>query len=316
MLKVFLRPAMIFIPFLLGICFPQAHVLNQAPFHLVKWFLCTMVFMACLQLDFKQLRPRKEHITILLLNLAMGIIPYFLLKFAIPAQPVYAVTAFFVGITPTATAAPVVVSFLNGRTGFALTGFTITNLAIAFALVFLLPMVTGNVTFDFIRNVADTLLRIIVIPFLLAMLIRKIFPDARNFPKKCKLFSFSLWSFCLFILAAIARNHFIENPEESVVKVLLIGLISLMICICNFTFGRIFSRKKFSRESSQILGQKNTTLTLYLALHYAGPLVAMGTIFYILWHNLWNAWQMYAYDKRKWKRKQPAGDRAKQKDNA
>ena len=299
MLKVFLRPAMIFIPFLLGICFPQAHVLNEAPFYIVKWFLCTMVFMACLQLDFKQLKPRKEHVIILLLNLAMGIVPYLLLKFFFPAQPVYAVTAFFVGITPTATAAPVVVSFLNGRTGFALTGFTITNLFIARALIFLLPMVTGTVTFDFAFNVARTLVQVIGIPFLIAMAVRKIFPEAKNLPKKCKLFTFSLWSFCLFILAAIARNHFIENPGESVGKVLLIGLISLVICACNFFFGRIFSRKKFARESSQILGQKNTTLTLYLALHYAGPLVALGTIFYILWHNTWNAWQMYDYDKRK-----------------
>lgn len=303
MLNIFLRPAMIFIPFLLGICFPQAHVLNDPPLHLVKWFLCIMVFTACLQLDFKQLKPRKEHLTIVILNLAMGILPYFLLKFLIPSHPVYAITAFFVGITPTATAAPVVVSFLNGRTGFALTGFTITNLFIALSLIFLLPMVTGNFTLDFIWSVTDTLIRVIGFPFLAAILIRKCYPPAKELPKKYKLFSFSLWSFCLFILAAIARNHFLENPEESVTQVLLIGLISLVICVCNFTFGRIFSRKKFSRESSQILGQKNTTLTLYLALHYAGPLVAVGTIFYILWHNLWNAWQMYEYDKRKWKKK-------------
>ena len=307
MLKALLRPSMIFIPFLLGICFPQAHVLNEKPFHVVKWFLCIMVFMACLQLDFKQLKPRREHAVILILNLAMGIIPYFLLKFFFPGHPVYAVTAFFVGITPTATAAPVVVSFLNGRTGFALTGFTITNLVIAFALIFLLPMVSGAVTYDFVIDVALTIVKVIGLPFLIAMVIRKLFPKTKDLPKKCKLFTFSLWSFCLFILAAIARNHFIENPGESIRKVLLIGLISLVICICNFTFGRIFARKKFSRESSQILGQKNTTLTLYLALHYAGPLVAMGTIFYILWHNTWNAWQMYAYDKRKLNRKNPAG---------
>ena len=97
MLKALLRPAMIFIPFLLGICFPQAHVLNEAPLYVVKWFLCTMVFMACLQLDFKQLKPRKEHAVILLLNFAMGIIPYFLLKYLVPGQPVYAVTAFLLG---------------------------------------------------------------------------------------------------------------------------------------------------------------------------------------------------------------------------
>ena len=50
---------------------------------------------------------------------------------------------------------------------------------------------------------------------------------------------------------------------------------------------------------SQLLGQKNTTFTMYLALQYAGALVAMGPIFYILWHNTWNAYQMYQYDRRR-----------------
>jgi BASS family bile acid:Na+ symporter len=26
---------------------------------------------------------------------------------------------------------------------------------------------------------------------------------------------------------------------------------------------------------------------------YANPLVALGPTFYVLWHNLWNSWQLY-----------------------
>jgi BASS family bile acid:Na+ symporter len=103
-------------------------------------------------------------------------------------------------------------------------------------------------------------------------------------------------------MAAIARTHLLNNPEEPRSRILLIGLVSLLICACNFALGRITSRKKYCRESSQILGQKNTNLTLFLALQYAGPLIAMGPLFYVLWHNTWNAWQMYSYDKRKWKK--------------
>lgn len=310
MLKIFLRPAMIFIPFLLGILFPQAHILNEAPFHLVRWTLCIMVFLSCLQIDLSQLKLKREHGFVVILNIAMGVIPYLLLKLLVPQYPVLAESAFFVGITPTATAAPVVVSFLNGRVGFALTGFTVTNLFIALSLLILLPAVSGDFSFGFIKGVAFTLFCVIGIPFLLAMILRKFFPALRSFPKKCKLFTFSLWSFTLFVMAAIARTHFSEHPEEPVVQVLLIGLISLVICICNFLFGRIFSRKKYKREASQILGQKNTNLTLFLALHYAGPLAAMGPIFYVLWHNSWNAWQMYLYDRRPAKRKKHLADTA------
>ncbi|HQL21587.1 MAG TPA: hypothetical protein PLY49_07505, partial [Opitutaceae bacterium] len=56
--------------------------------------------------------------------------------------------------------------------------------------------------------------------------------------------------------------------------------------------GYLIGRPDFSREASQALGQKNTTFTIYLALTYANPLVALGPTFYVLWHNLWNSWQL------------------------
>ena len=211
--------------------------------------------------------------------------------------------AFFVGITPTATAAPVVVAFLNGRIGFALTGFTITNIFVSLSLLFLLPLVTGQFTAEFIGQVAVTLLQVIAFPFTAAVLIRSIWPGIRTLPKKLKTFSFLLWSFTLFVLAAIAREYFIENPQVSRWNIAGIALISLIICICNFWFGKHLAPKRYRRECSQLLGQKNTTFTMYLAVHYASALAAMGPIFYIVCHNTWNAWQMYQYDRRKLLRK-------------
>ncbi len=299
MWKTFIRPAMIFIPFLLGALFPQAHVLGGAPFNLIRWCLVTMVFMSCLQIKWSSLRPRREHWMILGMNLLMGIVPYFVIRRLWPENPVLANAAFFVGITPTATAAPVVVAFLNGRIGFALTGFTITNVFVSLSLLFLLPVVTGEYSVDFIGRVAVTLLQVIALPFALSLVARRIWPGAAEWPKRCKTFSFSLWSFTLFVLAAIARQHFIDNPDESHLQIVLIATVSLILCAGNFYFGRIMASRRFCRESSQILGQKNTTFTMYLALNFCGALAAMGPIFYILWHNTWNAWQMYSYDRRR-----------------
>ena len=223
MWKTLIRPAMIFIPFGIGIFFPQLHVLNDPPYNLIRWALVFMVFMSCLQIRFSELKPHKEHWRILLANLLMGIIPYILFHIFLPGNPDLAKAAFFIGITPTATAAPVVVAFLNGRIGFALTGFTITNFFISLSLLGLLPVVTGNFTISFLGDVALTLLQIIALPFVLALIVRKIWPGARDLPKRCKTFTFSLWSFTLLVLAAIARNYFIEHPEASLWQILLIA---------------------------------------------------------------------------------------------
>jgi hypothetical protein len=55
----------------------------------------------------------------------------------------------------------------------------------------------------------------------------------------------------------------------------------------------VFLQTKLSREASQSLGQKNTTFTIYLALTFANPLVALGPTCYVLWHSLWNSWQLH-----------------------
>ena len=52
-------------------------------------------------------------------------------------------------------------------------------------------------------------------------------------------------------------------------------------------------------QLAKYLGQKNTTLTIFLALSFGTPASALGPVFYVLWHNLWNAFQMFRYDKSK-----------------
>ena len=294
---------MIFIPFILGTLFPQAHVLNKPPINLVRWTLIVMMFISCLQLEFREMKPRREHWLLLAVNIAMGMIPYGLFRLLMPEQPEIALIAFFVGITPTATAAPVVVSFLHGSLGFALTGFAVTNIGISLAMLGLLPLTTGEFTTTFVWSVAQTLLFVIAMPFTFALIARKLWPSIHEKSKKLKPFSFCLWSLTLFCLASVARNYFIEHPEVSGITILWTIGISFCLCVLNFTIGGFLSRGKYHHECSQLLGQKNTTFTMYLALQFAGPLVALGPIFYIIWHNLWNAWQMYRCDRKDMKQR-------------
>jgi hypothetical protein len=160
------------------------------------------------------MKLRREHFMVAGVNMLLGIVPFFLLKYFAPSHPDLAKAAFYIGITPTAAAAPVVVSFLNGRTGFALTGFMLSYAVISAALFLFLPMVSGTLSLMFLRDIFFTLFQLVFLPYLLASAVRKIFPEAKKIPAKCKTFTFSLWSVTLFLMSATSRMHFINNPDE------------------------------------------------------------------------------------------------------
>ncbi len=294
MLKNLLRPAMIFVPLGLGMLFPQAACTS----FLIRWLLMIMLLMVFLGLNIKDMKLRKSHFIILLANLIIGVSCYFAVKF-ISGDDTLAKAAFFAGITPTATAAAVVMGFLSGNVGYVLTAFVVTNLGIACVLPPLMGMVCGDTSWIFMLRVLESLAFLLVIPYVASRIVLKIHPAACEWPKKVRTATFSLWSITLFIIATTAAEFFQKNPDISLVIVGKIALIALLICVANFAIGHWIGEKNFKRESSQSLGQKNTTLTIYLALVYAGPLVAMGVISYVLWHNSYNAIQFFFHDRKK-----------------
>ena len=253
----------------------------------------------CLQINLAGLKPRKEHLKILIANILMGVAPFLVLKKL--GFETLALAAFFTGITPTANAAPVVMGFLGGRVEFVLTGFALTNIFIDIILVALLPFISGGGSFGFALKVIWQLAMLVGLPILLAAIARKTCRNAKNIALRLRMFNFTLWCCTLFVIAARAEMFFENTPDIPLGISAKIALLSLAICAMNFWIGKRISRKLYARESSQTLVQKNTTLTIFLALVFGGQnaaLVSLGPTFYVLWHNLYNALQMYLYDKR------------------
>lgn len=302
MLKALFRPAMIVVPLVIGFFVPAAGNLAYEPYYVVRYNLVLMIFLAALGIKLQDLKLRREHGLLLAANILLGVVPFMVLRKIFPADPALAQMVFFIGITPTAAASSVIISLLNGRVGFSLTGFAVSNIGIALAMLGLLPYTTGNFSAEFCTSVAQTIVLIIMLPVAMAQVCRRIFPAAVKLIPKFKMVSLSLWSLSLFILAGVARQYFIAHPGESVRQAVLCGAVSLVCCAVNFACGAWIARKKFRRECSQLLGQKNTIFTVCLALAYADALAALGVTFYIVWHNSWNAAQLLMYDRRQKKR--------------
>jgi BASS family bile acid:Na+ symporter len=206
-----------------------------------------------------------------------------------------ALAAFFAGITPTAAAAPVVMSFLRGRVDYVIAAVVLTHLAIAAAMPALLPFVLGRTTPEAFGQVLGSVGLVVFVPAGTAWLLRTLHPPAAAWPARLRNVSFGAWVLALFLVTANASAFLRRQAEVPLAVLLQIAGTSLLVCAASFALGRVIGGREFPREGSQSLGQKNTNLTIYLALTYASPLVALGPTFYVLWHNLWNSWQLHQH---------------------
>lgn len=281
------RTAAILSAIALGALLPQAHVLAPA----IRWLVIAMLFIVFLQTRLSRSALHRSHATLLAANILLGFAA-FGVGWWVGGRDI-ALAAFFAGITPTAIAAPVIISFLRGRVDYVVAAFVLTNVVIAALLPLILPIVLGRPTPEAFGQVTGSVGLVVFLPMLIAWIVRKVHPPAAEWPGKLRNVSFGMWVTAMFLITSNASDFIRAHAEVPRLVLLEIGATSLAVCCVNFALGRMIGGREFRREASQALGQKNTTFTIYLALAYAGPLVALGPTCYVIWHNLWNSWQLH-----------------------
>ncbi len=271
----------------LGALLPSAHALAWA----IRWLVMAMLFLVFLETRPSPTAFRRSHGVLLLANLGIGFAAWGL-GWVVGGRDV-ALAAFFAGITPTAIAAPAIVSFLRGRVDYVVAAFFLTNIAVAALLPVMLPLVLGRPTPDAFAQVLRSVGLVVFSPLVVAWLVRALHAPAAAWPARHRNLSFGLWVTAIFLITANASDFIRRQTETPHAVLAQIAATSLIVCVAGFGFGRVIGGREFPREASQSLGQKNTTFTIYLALTYASPLVALGPTCYVIWHNLWNSWQLH-----------------------
>lgn len=272
----------------LGLAIPAAHEFQ---------FLIRYAIMAMLWLAFLDIRPagfRRQHFFLLAANWAIGLTAWALI---VPFNRELALAALLIGLTPTATASPVVTGMLGGRVEFVAGAVLLTNVSAGCLFPLVLPHFLGTeVQIPFAPFLRQTAI-VVLLPLLAAQLFRVAAPGAARVVLRYRSLSFYLWMGALFLITSNA-SHFLLTQwhAEGTAHFRLLGQLALTaaaICAINFALGwKLGGSGGVSREVSQSLGQKNTMLTIWIALLYANPLVALGPTFYVLCHNSYNAWQL------------------------
>ncbi len=298
----FARTAAILLAIVLGAFAPQAHALAW----LIRWLVIAMLFLVFLQTRLSRSALHRSHFVLLVVNIALGFAAWGL-GWVVGGRDI-ALAAFFCAITPTAIAAPVIISFLRGRVDYVVAAFVLTNTVIAALLPGFLPLVLGRATPEAFGQVLGSVGYVVFAPLAAARLVGAFYPRAAEWPGHLRNLSFGMWVTAIFLITANASEFVRRQTEAPLLMVAQIAVTSLLVCIASFVIGRWIGGREFAREASQALGQKNTTFTIYLALTYASPLVALGPTFYVIWHNLWNSWNMHQASRTRARPERPVPD--------
>ncbi len=288
-----LRAVGLLLAFTVGGLLPALHAYSW----LIRFLLIFMLFAVFLRIEPSRKMIHRSQFYAIGFNIlfACGLWQLFLRA----GYPELARVAFFTAITPTATATAVIVSFIGGNVTYTVTTFLLSNLLISCCLPVLIPWVIGTPALDITQHVLIRVLTVTLAPLALAMLIRAGSKSmAQKMGERLSAWTFYAWISLVVLIAAQARDFLDQQAHIPWAMLSAIALLSLVICATNFMVGYFIGRPQYGLECSQALGQKNNSYTVYLALTYANPLVALGPTLYVLWHNLWNAWQLYRHDTR------------------
>jgi len=277
---------------LVGIAFPQAQQLT----FLVRYLLMIMLFFAFLDIEIKQVNLHPAAFLVLVANLATGFGWYLFFKLF---NQELAMTAFITAMAPTAISSTVIISFICGKVDFMVTSILLTNIVVTLVVPFAIPHIVGSQvtisTWEVLRPVLITMF----VPLILSRLVSFLPNNVKSTLAYAKKSTFLIWLFNLFIISAQASDFIRHQRTGALTDIFEIAGMALIICIVNFTLGSFLGGKDYCREASQALGQKNNSFAIWIALTFINPLAAMGPTIYILYHNIYNTWQIYLFEKQK-----------------
>ena len=273
-----LRAILMPIAILAGILIPQAHFLAPLlPFTIGIMMFLTFVTKIPPQTHgytFK-IETRAFVASLVIIAALWGIVELFHL----PREVLLG--GAIIALCPPANAAPAMAKMLGGSASLALKIFLSGNLIACFSIPIVFGYLTGTETnlSEIAMRIFNTIQPIISIPLAFAFGLRNFYPELADRAAK----------FQVFIILSKASFDIREMGFADLWnsgKLPLMAAVSLVLCILQFWLGWICERGRRPIEGSQSMGQKNTTLVIWVSSLYAGPVVALAPTCYVVWQNL------------------------------
>ena len=290
--KTYGKGLSLFVMMGLGFIFPQAYCLS----FMIKYMVMVMLFFSFLDLRFSKSMLSGGVFLILLANVIIALTGYWVFS---GSNLTLAMVAFIIAIAPTAISSPVTISLVQGRVSYVVASLLLTNLSSAIIVPLLLPVLIGNEMHISILDILGSSVMVMFVPLALSQLVRLLPEPAQDTLRNGKRFNLPIWLVNLFIISAKSANFILFENTGSMRIVVDIALIALILCVLNFALGAKIGGRENWREGSQALGQKNMSFVIWISLTYINPLIALGPMFYILYHHIYNSWMISQFEKKR-----------------
>ncbi len=211
-------------------------------------------------------------------------------------------------ICPTATAASVVTGKLGGRTSTVVSYTCVVNLVAALLIPAIVPLLhhthqqadgwTMRAFFDAFIAIIGRVFPLLIMPLLLAFLMRYTMPRLHKWFVNNSEAAFYLWAVSLSLAIAVTTRAIVHS-HETLATYAGIAVVSALACVAQFYVGRIIGRLHSEPiAGAQSLGQKNTAFAIWMAYTFMNPVTALAGGFYAVWHNIINTYQLMKTAKR------------------
>ncbi len=238
------------------------------------------------------------HFSLLLIQIFGGLLLYYLL---IPIDPMVAEGTFICVFAPTATAAAVITGMLGGDIACLATYSLLSNMTVALTSPIIFSFMGAHGAMPFWESfviICKQMLPLLILPFIVAIFLRKFFPKAHSILQNRQSVSFYMWAVSLTIVMGKTVSFIIEQGSGNFKEEILIAFFALVVCVAQFVLGKWIGYKNNNLiAGGQGLGQKNTVLAIWMALIYLHPLASIGPASYVVWQNSINSWQLWKKQK-------------------
>lgn len=268
----------------------------------MPWIVFLILFLAFCKINYKEMKPHYWQAVLLILQVIIS----FTLAYLGTGAENKLIKTLLIGcmvcvITPTAAAASVITVKLGGNTGAITTYIIFGNIVAAIAIPIVFSFVNPNIQGNLFEEFLTILLRVfpvIVLPLFLALFLKLFLKKIHDFiASNTKDLGFYLWASIICFLSCKTFSNICKSGC-SAFELSAMAFAGLICTVVLYGIGKFVGSFQGQRISAgQGFGQKNMLFGIWVALCYLSPTDAIIPGTYILWQNLFNAYQMYKREK-------------------
>lgn len=259
-----------------------------------------MLFVSFCKVSVRELKPRVWMLKMLVIQavsfVLMGLI-IILLPDMSTNMRVIVESAMICMICPTATAASVVTTKLQGNSNTVVSYTCLINLIASLVVPSVVPFLHegSHAEMDFETSfllIIGKVFPLLIMPLVVAWMVRHLFPRFHRAVLKHKDVAFNMWAISLALAIGITVKALVHSGV-GMCTLAGIAIVSLIACIIQFACGRVIGRHhKEPIAGAQSMGQKNTVFAIWMGYTFLHPATALAGGFYSVWHNIFNSWQL------------------------